>query len=120
MPNMRKSIAPALRSVGLLCFATLAQGYTNFDTKCSTPENPTNFVSSPDSRGTLDILWSCAFMIITCTWTIQHLNVVEQREGARSRLARGPQVAAQKYVADHKVDAYYYNSPGGYSWESLG
>jgi hypothetical protein len=46
MPDMRKSIAPTLRCVSLLCFATLAQGYTNFDTKCSTPENLANFVSS--------------------------------------------------------------------------
>jgi hypothetical protein len=37
-----------------------------------------NFVSSPNTRGTLDILWSCLFTIIACTWTIQHLNVPEQ------------------------------------------
>ncbi len=28
----------------------------------------------------MDILWSCLFTIITCTWTVQHLNVPEQRE----------------------------------------
>jgi hypothetical protein len=78
---MPKSVASILRSGSLLAFVTLAQGYTTFNTKCSTPETSTNFVSSPDSRGTLDILWSCAFMIIACTWTIQHLNVPEQREG---------------------------------------
>ena len=38
-----------------------------------------NFVSGPDTRGTLDILWSCLFTIIACTWTIQHLNIPEQR-----------------------------------------
>jgi hypothetical protein len=27
------------------------------------------------------IKWSCLFTIIACTWTIQHLNVPEQREG---------------------------------------
>lgn len=32
-------------------------------------------------RGTLDILWSCLFTIFACTWTIQHLNVPEQRHG---------------------------------------
>jgi hypothetical protein len=78
---MPKAIPLVLCIVSLICFATLAQGYTHFDTKCSTPDTSTNFVSSPDSRGTLDILWSCAFMIIACTWTIQHLNIPEQREG---------------------------------------
>lgn len=29
----------------------------------------------------MDILWSCLFTIIACTWTVQHLNVPEQREG---------------------------------------
>jgi hypothetical protein len=27
------------------------------------------------------VKWSCLFTIIACTWTIQHLNVPEQREG---------------------------------------
>src|SRR5450432_3954307 len=61
----------------------VAQAYTVFNPICSTPspENPANFVGSPDSRGTLDILWSSLFTIFACTWTIQHLNVPEQREG---------------------------------------
>jgi hypothetical protein len=78
---MLEAIAPAPRNVCLLFFASLAQGYTNFDTQCTTPETSTNFVSSPNARGTLDILWSCALTIIACTWTIQHLNVPVQREG---------------------------------------
>lgn len=56
-------------------------GYSKFETTCSTPSNSVNFVSSPDSRGTLDILWSCLFTLVACTWTIQHLNVPEQRKG---------------------------------------
>jgi hypothetical protein len=27
------------------------------------------------------VKWSCLFTIVACTWTIQHLNVPEQREG---------------------------------------
>lgn len=38
-----------------------------------------NFFSTPSSRGTLEILWSSLFTIFACTWTIQHLNVPEQR-----------------------------------------
>ena len=38
-----------------------------------------NFVSGADTRGTMDILWSCLFTIIACTYTFLHLNVSEQR-----------------------------------------
>jgi hypothetical protein len=65
----------------ILSLATAAYGATRWDTNCSTPNTTTNFVSSPNSRGTLDILWSCLFTIIACTWTIQHLNLPEERNG---------------------------------------
>jgi hypothetical protein len=52
-----------------------------FYTTCTVPNITTHYVSSPDTRGTLDILWSCLFTIIACTLTIQHLNIPEQREG---------------------------------------
>ena len=65
----------------LLLFPSLTYAYTTFETNCSIPTNSTNFVSSDGTRGTMDILWSCLFTIITCTWTVQHLNVPEQREG---------------------------------------
>ena len=42
---------------------------------------PFDFVSSPDSRGTLDILWNSLSTIVACTWTLQHLNIPEQRNG---------------------------------------
>ncbi|MCJ1320453.1 hypothetical protein MMC15_005792 [Xylographa vitiligo] len=38
-----------------------------------------NYIPSYQNRGTLDILWSCLFTLIACTWTIQHLNIPEQR-----------------------------------------
>jgi hypothetical protein len=62
-----------------LALASLAQSYTTFDTTCSLSNSTINFVSGPDTRDTLDILWSCLFTIIACTWTIQHLNIPEQR-----------------------------------------
>jgi hypothetical protein len=65
----------------LFAFGTAVQAYTVFETTCKTPTTNVNFVSSPGSRGTLDILWSSLFTIFACTWTIQHLNVPEQREG---------------------------------------
>lgn len=33
------------------------------------------FVSSPKTRGTLDILWPCVSILILCTWSVLHLNV---------------------------------------------
>jgi hypothetical protein len=66
-----------------LCLVPLVKAYMIFETTCSTP-NPQSefmFVSSPNFRGTLDILWSSLFTIIACTWTLQHPNVPEQRNG---------------------------------------
>jgi hypothetical protein len=65
----------------LLLFAVVAQGYETFHIQCTSPSTTVNFVSSADKRGTRDILFSCLFTIIACTWTVQHLNVPEQREG---------------------------------------
>jgi len=62
-----------------LCART--EGYTVFEPTCSAPTEPVNFVSAPNSRGTLEILWSSLFTIFACTWTIQHPNVPEQRDG---------------------------------------
>jgi len=68
------------RLVPLLFFAAFSGAYTTFDTSCSKPTVAVNYVSSADIRGTMDILWSCFFTIIACTWTVLHLNVPEQRE----------------------------------------
>lgn len=58
-----------------------AQAYTTFGPTCTLPSDRTvNFVSSPNTRGTLDILWGCLFTLLACTWTIQHLNVPAQRK----------------------------------------
>ncbi|KAE9381125.1 hypothetical protein N431DRAFT_476026 [Stipitochalara longipes BDJ] len=65
----------------ILCNSVaLAHAYTTFQTNCTAPSTSVNFVSSNETRGTIDILWSCLFTIIACTWTVQHLNVPEQRE----------------------------------------
>lgn len=61
----------------------LVKAYTVFETTCSAP-NPHSefmFVSAPDTRGTLNILWSSLFTIFACTWTLQHPDVPKQRNG---------------------------------------
>lgn len=47
-------------------------------------QNTTLTSFEPDMSSTqtvFDILWLCLFTIFACTWTMQHLNVPEQREG---------------------------------------
>ena len=46
-----------------------------FQPDCSLPPPGTNYVSGPNTRSTLSILWNCLSIIFLCTWTIQHLNV---------------------------------------------
>lgn len=70
-----------VRSLVIFCnLIALSHAYTTFQTNCTAPSTSVNFVSSNETRGTIDILWSCLFTIIACTWTVQHLNVPEQRE----------------------------------------
>jgi hypothetical protein len=43
--------------------------------QCSLPANIHGYVSSPETRGTLDIVWTCVATLLLCTWTVLHLNV---------------------------------------------
>ncbi|KAH9208756.1 hypothetical protein DL95DRAFT_479517 [Leptodontidium sp. 2 PMI_412] len=62
--------------------ATTGASNSTVSTNSTLPAHA-RFVSSPNSRGTLDILWSSLFTIIACTWTVQHLNVPPQRNTCR-------------------------------------
>jgi len=69
----------------LFCILLLAAGSTDASTfvrpNCTIPtEGLHGFVSAPNVRGTLDILWSCLATIIACTYTVLHLNIPEQRD----------------------------------------
>jgi hypothetical protein len=65
---------------GFLLTASLASA-SIFATNCTLPTQPTTIVSGANIRGTFDILWSGLFTIFICIWTVQHLNVPEQRKG---------------------------------------
>ncbi|KAH8123506.1 hypothetical protein LI328DRAFT_169330 [Trichoderma asperelloides] len=69
--------------IQLSCFFFIAtvQAYTVFTPKCSIPTAEANYVSAPNSRGTLDILLKSIFTIFACTWTIHHPNVPRQYHG---------------------------------------
>ncbi|KAJ9298541.1 hypothetical protein DTO271G3_3508 [Paecilomyces variotii] len=53
-------------------------GVSSFQVNCPLPDKITNYVSGPNTRGTLDILWSSVSVLLLCTWSIQHLNVPPQ------------------------------------------
>lgn len=78
------TMAPSRWQFLVLPFAsslvTAAEAYTLFVTNCSVPATSANFVTSPNTRGTMDLLWSSLLTIVACTWTIQHPNVPEQHE----------------------------------------
>ncbi len=69
-----------LLAVSLAILVPLVWAFTRFDPICTVPSSSVAFMGGPDVRGTLDILWSCLFTIFACTWTIQHLNIPEQRD----------------------------------------
>lgn len=66
----------------LLATASVStHAYTFVNPYCTIPtEGLHSFVSAPNVRGTLDILWSCLATIIACTYTVLHLNIPEQRD----------------------------------------
>jgi hypothetical protein len=39
------------------------------------------WTQAPNQRGTIDLLWSCAFTVFLCTWTVLCLNVPAKEEG---------------------------------------
>ncbi|KAI9737188.1 MAG: hypothetical protein M1834_000781 [Cirrosporium novae-zelandiae] len=48
---------------------------TTFYPNCTIPPHTVNYVSAPNTRGTLQILWSCLSVLLLFSWTAQHLNV---------------------------------------------
>ena len=42
---------------------------------------PQGWTPSPDGRGTIDIIWSCMFTIILCTWTVLCVNIGAPSDG---------------------------------------
>ena len=39
------------------------------------------WVSQPEQRGTIDIIWSCLATLFVCVWVMLHLNVPAQDDG---------------------------------------
>lgn len=69
-----------LYTVHILLFVNVDKSSASsaFRPNCTRPPNGVNFVYKADIRATLDILWSCLFTLLVCTWTVQHLNIPDQ------------------------------------------
>lgn len=50
--------------------------------------NHYSWVPSPDTRGTLDILWPCLTTMALCLWSMLHLNLPAKDETARTEFLR--------------------------------
>ncbi|CAM6107167.1 unnamed protein product [Calypogeia fissa] len=61
----------------LLCsFIVRVEGYgSTFDPMCTRPSHSFNWVAAPDVRWTWGIVAPCLLTLLTCTVTIQHLNI---------------------------------------------
>ena len=59
----------------LLIVTNPADAFTAYQPHCSDPPENINYSSSPLYRGTLDIVWACFAVVLTCTWAVQHLSV---------------------------------------------
>lgn len=46
-----------------------------FTTNCTLPPEGVHWVSNPNVRSTLTILWMSLLTIFLCTWTVQHLSI---------------------------------------------
>lgn len=69
-------------------FAGLAHAFKAFQPNCTIPADHVTWVSTPQVRRTMDILFSCFSVILLCTWAIQHLSVpphIEPKEHSWNR-----------------------------------
>ena len=50
-------------------------GCTHSNVTSSYPPENQSWTSSPNQRGTFDILWSCLFTVFVCCWTVVHPDI---------------------------------------------
>lgn len=54
---------------------------TVFYTNCTLPPaEGARFITAPNARGTVQIIWSCLAILVVCTWSAQRPNVPVQIE----------------------------------------
>lgn len=53
-----------------------------FNANCTLPPEGVNYVSGPNVRSTLTIVWNSLATIFLCTWTVQHLNIPDPKQAS--------------------------------------
>ena len=66
--------------IAVSIFGRSSLAYSVFNTDCTLPAHIVNYVSSPNTRGTIDIAWSCFATIVACVYTVLHLNLPRRAE----------------------------------------
>ena len=72
-------------------------------TSTTTPPRTRGWVSSPDGRGTLDIVWACLLTTFLCTWSSLHLNVPAPQDSRLKCLFRRVRWMIQAFLAPEYV-----------------
>lgn len=57
----------------------------HFQPNCTLPPGVPGFVTAPNVRSTMNIVWSCISTILLCCWSIQHLNIPPQFQPKTTR-----------------------------------
>ena len=79
-----------------------AHAFQSFTPKCPLPDDGVNFVSGPNTRGTLDMVWSSFSVLILCTWTVQHLSVPSHKENKVHTWGKGFRKKAGQFLTKLK------------------
>ena len=66
-----------------LFLASIADAFAAWQPNCTLPIQHINYVSSPQIRGTMEIIWTCFAVLSLCTWTVQHIMVPVHRESRK-------------------------------------
>ena len=71
--------------LSLLCvfvalFLRSVDAFLAWQPNCTIPTRHVDYVSNPQVRGTMDIIWTCFALLSLCTWTVQHLMVPVHKE----------------------------------------
>ena len=84
------AMSPARILIPLIAGLALSDGTValSFTPNCTLPPDHTSYVSGPNVRSTLSILWNCLPIIILCSWNILHLNVPARRPTASSAVQK--------------------------------
>ena len=80
IPDANFMMFPVRSLLPLFLQPYATHAFVAFKSHCTLPPKTVQYVSNPDVRGTLQILWACLTVLILCTWSIQHLAVPLERD----------------------------------------